>query len=90
MKFVLDNEDDDNVVVDVGAGVSVVVGSFDDVDSICVFLAMIRWHLLQSCLFHHCNIFCGRNHYCYCCCCCCCVIVIDVVVFVHDRCHSVA
>jgi len=37
MKLVLDNEDDDDVVVDVGAGISVGVNSFDDVDSICVF-----------------------------------------------------
>jgi len=94
MKFVLNDEDDDDVVVDVGAGVSVGVGSVDDVDYICVFLAMVRWHLLPSCLFHRCNIFCGRDC-CYCCCrCCYCVVVVVVAVLVfvvvHDLCHSVA
>ena len=82
MKFVLDNEDDDDVVVDVGAG------SFDDVDSICVFLVMVKWHLLPSCLLYCCNIFYGRD------CCCCYVVVVVVVVFVfvvvHNRCHLVA
>ena len=97
MKFVLDDEDDDDdVVVDVGAGVSVDVGSFDDVDSICVFMVMIRWHLLLSCLFHHCK----KNWDCdRCCCCCrscCCIVVVVVVVVVFvfvivpDCCHSVA
>ena len=37
MKFVLDKEEEDDVVVDVSAGVRVGVGTFDDVDSICVF-----------------------------------------------------
>ena len=94
MKSVLDDEDDDDVVVDVGAGVGVGVGSFDDVDYICVFLVMVRWHLLPSCLFHRCNIFCGLDRCCCCCRDCCCVVVIVVVVFVFitvcNRCHSVA
>ena len=38
----LDNEDDDDVVVDDDVGVSVGVVSVDDVDSVCVFLAMVR------------------------------------------------
>ena len=74
MKFVLDHEDEYeyDVVVDVGAVVSVGVGSFDDVDSIYVFLAMVRWHLLPSCLFYRCNILCSLDCCCCCWCCCCC------------------
>ena len=57
MVFVLDNKDDYDVVVDVDIGVSVGFGRVDDVDSICLFWAMVRWHLLSSCLFHRCNVF---------------------------------
>ena len=42
MKFLLDDEDDDADVADVGACVSIGVGSFDDVDYIYIFLVMIR------------------------------------------------
>ena len=94
-KFVLNDENDDDVVVDNNVGVSVGVGNVDDVDSICVFLAMVRWHLLPSCLYHRCNYFFGGfDCYCFCCRCHCCVVVIVVVVFVfvlvHNCCHSVA
>ena len=94
MVFVLDNEDDYDVVVDIYIGVRVGFGSVDDVDSDCLFWAMVRWHLLPSYLFHRCNIFCGRDCCCCCCCCFCCVVVVVVVVVgfvvVHDRCHSFA
>jgi len=92
-EVVLDTEDDIDVVVDVGADISVFVGSVGDVHSICLFWVMVRWHLLPSCLFHLCNVFFRRDLCCCRCHCCCSVIIVVVIVVgfvvVHDRCHFV-